>query len=417
MKVSRRRTVLGGLVGLLAVPGVASAAATTTIAQTTVAPGCQPKGLTAQPGAAAGATLATGTYTYIVVAAGAPPCTTATVPVNNAGAPATNLALVQWNATPGATSYKVYRTTNSDVPGTLLATVPSSAACPPGGAGPRCVFQDTGGAAAGAGTESNPSFLGGLTAAGMNADLLIVQRFDYGGDPASSSDDPTTANDALKTNLLHFPPGLLANPTASATKCNLSGPAPSLLGSLTLFGSNDPAEDTCPRSSQVGTINALIRTGSAPSGAPTPGDVYLGTPLGSETARLFVVLRPSCSSGSFVAPGSPTCTTILGSANLEVDKSFLSAKATIRSSGPVVDYGIDNETTSVVSGADGPLSSTSTIRQRSASPGTPNQVAGTTPIQVRSLTQTLFGLADQGTASTADDKGSSSCPPRARRRR
>ncbi len=203
---------------------------------------------------------------------------------------------------------------------------------------------------------------------------------------------------ALKTNVLHFPAGLLANPTASAATCKLTG-TNSLLGDKDLHGSIDPNEDTCPRASQVGTVSVVAKAGPG-AGRLTlvPGDIYIGDKLSATdtaTARLYVVLRPACSAGSFIAPNSATCVGSGVPAGAEVEKSFLSAKATIRAN----DYGIDNETTSIADGTDQPLASTSNIRLSAS-----GVKAGESRLQVQRLTQTLFGSADQGTAAATDDK-------------
>ncbi|MEA2178214.1 MAG: hypothetical protein QOG77_1511, partial [Solirubrobacteraceae bacterium] len=99
------------------------------------------------------------------------------------------------------------------------------------------------------------------------------------------------------------------------------------------------------------------------------------------------------------APGSASCNAALGG-DREVDKSFLSAKATLKQAtdGSQV-VTIDNETTSIGSGSDELLAPFSVIRDRASGTFLANS-----PIQVRSITQTLFGRADQGTAAAGDDK-------------
>jgi hypothetical protein len=396
--------------------------------------GCQVKGLLALPAPSDG-TLTSAFYGYIVTAvtaAGevAPACPPSVAPVNNATNPPQNSVLLQWNATPGALGYKVYRGTVNPATQTFLTppqalkfpaagggtTLPASAICPPSGNGPRCFYQDKGDP-----NDSDqfpPSQAGEQTQAGSHPDLTIEQRNDYGGanpnSPATdTADDPYPSDGgkpaALKSTKFSFPPGLVANPRATrdaegnVVVCKLEGPN-SLLGDRNLYGSDDPNEDRCPRSTLVGTVQSLSRT---PNGlVPTQGDIFNGETKAGEPARLFIVLRPTCSAGSPVAPSSATCKAVLPQPNAnkptEVEKQFLAAVSTInkREDGT---YGIDVNV--VEAEDDHELSPTLNILLPAA-PGTGNFVRNPNaviPVQVRRITQRLFGYADQGTAATADD--------------
>ena len=419
MKKSLRRITAGALFALAVLPGAADAAVSGSLAQSTVNAGCEPKGVVAfpapktggTPGFAANATPVL--YTVVAVTAGGPSTPCSSAPVVFSGPPAGDSAFIQWNATPGAVGYRIYRDGraldfNPATPA-IDETGPAAALCPAAAPnnGQRCRYQDNGFPAAAGQTAL--TFPATQTQAGSHPDLRIVQTIDYGdtnGGTNDASDDPyqgdpadTTDVAALKDNVLHFPPGLLANPTATSATCKLSGPAPSLLGDINKHGSSDPDEDTCPRASQVGTVSVVAKVGPNPGRTTiVPGDIYIGEKLSATddaTARLYVVLRPPCSAGSFIAPSSPSCVGSGVPAGHEVEKSFLSAKATIRGN----DYGIDNETTSIADGTDKDLAATSNIRNSAT--GTK---AGESRLQVQRLTQILFGFADQGTATKDDDK-------------
>src|SRR3954452_11663479 len=143
---------------------------------TLTAPGCQAKGMFAFPGPkSSGAGLPAGVYYYTVTAVvggsftggvltgGTETTPCAPVPVGIAGTAQSNSTVMQWNAVPGATVYKIYRSTVNTAPTTdnlhPLAFgagppppifLPPAAVCPPGGngSGPRCTFQDNGGPSA-----------------------------------------------------------------------------------------------------------------------------------------------------------------------------------------------------------------------------------------------------------------------------
>ncbi|MEA2125731.1 MAG: hypothetical protein QOI80_2513, partial [Solirubrobacteraceae bacterium] len=232
MKKSLRRGALSALLALAVLPAAANAAFTPTVAVDTLAKGCGPKGVNVLPSSGGG--LPAGVYKYKVEATvggvDTAPCYEVTT-----GSAANNAAfLVTWESTPGATQYKIFRNdqlvkTVTNVAGTAFTTGPPPQGCPGSSAtdsGPRCVAVDTALAVPGAAPNPLPA---ADTQAGGNPDLVITQTFDYGGaSSTSSADDPapngTTANSAsAKTNVLHFPSGLAANPAATAAVCKLSG--------------------------------------------------------------------------------------------------------------------------------------------------------------------------------------------------
>ena len=104
--------------------------------------------------------------------------------------------------------------------------------------------------------------------------------------------------------------------------------------------------------------------------------------------------------GAYPTGRNPACTTLfLGDGNKQLEKSFLSAKANVvlRNDGT---YGIDVDTLGVKD------------RLRRGAVEDPERPGrgwwiggpdGTFPLQVQRLTQHLFGSADQGTESAADD--------------
>jgi hypothetical protein len=401
-------------VAALALPVTASAVTTAALPTVaTITPGCQAKGIWGIPvPKASGTGLAANTYYYTVTAlvnAGATettPCGAQAVTTDVSS----DSALLQWNAVPGAVGYKIYRSISS-TPGAGEAlifaagpveVVPPSAVCPPSGAGPRCFFQDNGGASDP--TANDPAPVGPKTDAGGSADLKIVQGIDYGGnavnpadDPTYAPGDPTTNQFALKTDVFHFPVGLLADP-AAAPKCKLFDAAgPSLMGDSTKFGRDDPTEDSCPANTHLGTVQAVSRTQSG-SFRLVQGDVYNGETKGTEPARLFISLRPVCSLHSPVAPGSATCNAALGSSFAEVEGSFLAAVANFVQR-PDGTLGVDVST--VEAEDDAPLSAYANIV--AGAPGSKTRAAQATS-QIKSLTQQLVGAADQGTETTSDDK-------------
>ena len=424
----RRRSVAtllaaAAMIAAFILPAAASASHTAAMAPVELlTPGCQAKGQLAFAAGNSGA-LTTGAYAYAVTAivgtTETNPCGSSTVAVNNGGGPTnTSQALILWDAVPGAVGYRIYRAPLTP-PGAFQAidfnpgpaevtTLPPAAVCPPGGTGTgsRCYTQDSGQSTAPG--QTPPAFVAGWNGSERHPDIRMTQCVDYGGtalpacpNPApAAGDDPFTGDTgdtapALKADILHFPPGLTPNPTAAAT-CKLSGPAPSLLGATDKFGRSDPDEDTCPESSQVGNAQTLSR--AATGLTLTGGSIYVGEAKAGEPGRLYIVLRPACSAGHPVAPGSPTCTAVLGGSNREVEKEFIASASSFkqRSDGT---YGIDAAT--VKAETDGPLEPYLNVL---VDPGSGNIRAAKTPVQVRQLTQHLWGYADQGTSDTSDDK-------------
>ena len=126
----------------------------------------------------------------------------------------------------------------------------------------------------------------------------------------------------------------MANPTATGTAvCSLS----QLIGDPNIHGTADPAEDKCPRASQVGTVLASIKTPGSTPATPTVGDIYIGAKLERVRPGARAPVR-GAAPGVLVGqlrggPGSATCTAAGVPSGAEVEKSFLSAKATIRDDG------------------------------------------------------------------------------------
>ena len=389
---------------LVLVPAAAaSAASTATLSMSSTAVGCQPKGLWAipanKPGGGGG--LTTGPYAYKVTAtvasSEAAPCYAAPVtPANGSDA-----ALLQFNQTPGdaaSITYNVYRSTAGGpfelvftFPGTATAAQTSGVAnCT---AGARfCTFFDPG--LPQQPSKTAPAGPAAQSTAASHPDVNIVQAITPGADVSANPD-------TLKTDVLHFAPGFLANPTAAAA-CALADPnGPSLLGDASKQA--DANEDTCSQASLVGTIQVAGRvlTQNGAANTLTEGDIYIGAPKAGEAGRLLVALRPPCSTGSPVAPGSAPCTALLGSPQARTAKQFLAAAASFvrRSDGS---YGLDIATYNVSDGTDQPLSNSLDILAPDGQGGF--TVAGHAPIQIRTIVQHLFGIADQNTASTSDDQ-------------
>lgn len=386
MTKSLRRGTLCAFLALAVLPAAASAAFTPTVAVNAVDAGCQPKAPLAFKAPGGGGNVAATQYTIVAVTGGTQSTSCGTITsVNDAD----SVNFISWNQTLGADSYRVFRGSN------LIATLPDDATTCQAQTGnvKRCSTIDTG---AGAGT---PGTTPGGPAPNFDStkhpDLNITEAFNYGGTAPNGNETTDPKSASLKDDLLHFPAGLAANVT-SAPSCPLTG-ASSLLGDKTVFGTQDPNEDTCPAATNVGSLTTVINTPAGPR--PAYGNIYVGDKLGTETARLYVVLHPACSAGypAPLNPGGGGCTAALGSSAVETEKSFLSAIATIRSDGS---FGIDNERTSIATGEDKDLAANTLV----ISSGDGKTVAGQVPIQVASLTQSLYGSAIQGTADAADDK-------------
>lgn len=405
----------------LAVPTTAAADHTAHLdAAATSEPSCQVRGLWLTGFDHPAGSLAEGNHRYAVAAldgAGQPLAAAcpAEIVATSGGADA---VLLNWRAAPGASAYRVFRGAytgpgSPDPQALVVAAGPTTAVpaaslgCAEGG---RCTFADTGLQTA----PQIPAFAAERNQAGLPADLRIVQRIDYGGvDPNSSalntSDDPFPA--AVRSSVLRFPPGLVPDPGA-APRCPLTGES-SLLGDPAEHGSDDPDEDSCPAASLVGTVRTVSRVPDPARGADATriqvsvGDIFNGEPKPGEAGRLFVVIRPACSAGSPVAPGSDTCKAALGQPagapkDFEVEKEFLASVASIVDRGAGA-LGVDAVT--VRAEDDGPLPAKLGILV----PGTGGDLrrapAGASPdVQVRELRQTLFGVADQGTPAAGDDR-------------
>jgi hypothetical protein len=401
-------------------------------------PRCQPKGLSgfATPG---GSLAPNNVYFYaveaVVVSAGptitpiSPICRF--VPVQTT--PGNQSALLQWVQTPGATHYRVYRSDGlpDTFPSRLIVgpggndLIPAANVCP--AALKRCSFPDSGAAPNSGNPAPRPA--AAYPQAGGHPDLRIRQRIDYGGadpnSPLTGGDDPFEiitnpdspqfggANQALATDLFRWPPGLIANPRATA-RCALEGPN-SLLGDRDTFGSQDPAEDTCPKNTFLGTVETITRI-PAPGGGTrlsiSLGDIYNGQLQGGEAGRLFIVVRPICSAGHAIAPGSAFCQGNLGGGSAdnnrrEVKKEFIAAVATVEERGEK-DYGVNVETIDAETGGDLPAFQQVLV----PNPGAGNEFfdaespvgrSARIPRQLRQITQDLAGYADANTLSVADD--------------
>ena len=370
-------------------------------------PACTAKGVWGTGIASASGTLS-GEYEYAIVAldaigtlgSGACPAIGFAV-----APPGTRSALLQWPATPGATGYRIYRRAVGSPGGMealVLAAGPvttASAASLGCAAGGRCVFVDNGNA-------TDPATMASLapaaTQAGTSADVRLTQRIDYGG--ADTDTAATTAGDdpfpgALATDVLALPAGLQLDATATRSagapvRCPLTG-ASSLLGDMARYGSDDANEDACARATWVGGVEAIFRT---PAGIQSvPGELFNGQPKAGEPLRLWLVLRPACSAGSLIAPGSATCNAMVGAGN-QIEKLFLTAIGSVTSRGNGA-TGID--LTLRQAEDDTPLPDHLTVLQS----GGAFLIRGPAlALQVRRLAPRLFANADQATVDPVDDR-------------
>ena len=437
--------------------------------------GCQVKGLggftAALPAGGAPGLNAGTTYLYTIKPTGqAAPLLSVCMPIAvsvPSAAPAagtSNLGFLQWEQTPGATNYEIYRgVVGLQTKDTLqrIATVPAAAVCP--AANPvandgtnggtyharRCNFTDLNTAAPG--PAIGPLYPPVQTQAGSHPAFKMVQRMDYGGPDntplselsAVNGNEPFTCgnpgslancatnpatNEAIKTDLFHFPDGLVANPRATRDAggnvafCARTGPN-SLLGSETKFGSQDPDEDTCPLNTKVGTVQTITRVPNPASPGNTRlsisfGDIYNAAPEGTEAGRLFVVIRPACSAGH-PAPFNPSgavCQALVpnnpagNDAGREVEKEFQAAVANIvPTPGANGQYHIDTNVVDERTGGDienfqQVLTHTTFNDNTSAFQEGPVRI----PRQVRVIQQELWGFGS--TATTTGDNPSHDNP-------
>jgi hypothetical protein len=422
---------IAALVALAIVPAAAPAAPTTAHMKEVlpIQKGCEPKGLGGFALGAGGA-LPPGNHVYVVEALrGADvvsACPQVIVPVPPTAAPNTNAVLLQWRPATDATSYRVYRANGIGITPTQVGPdVPAAASC----ANPkRCIFLD-GNPVANSGGDA-PTPVGLDTRAGAHSDLQFRQTVDYGG--ADGNDDTPLsqffldpfspdaaggANEALRNDTFQFPAGLIANPRATET-CDLTG-EDSLLGDPELHGSSDPEEDQCSRASFLGTVQTVTRVPDAQANPANPfspgrlsisfGDIYNAEAIGGEPGRLFAVIRPACSAGyplPNLAPGSAQCNALLGGANREVEKEFLTSVANIvERPGAPGRYAIDSENFDIADGEDEDIKPYQSILLPGAGPGGTlgRNPAARIPRQLRELTQTLVGTATKDTVATNDD--------------
>ena len=374
-------------------PAFGSGGSTITVA------GCQAKGLrvSAAP-KSSGAGLAPGTYLYTVSAVLAGGETPACAPLAVTTTVSDNSAVLQWNAVPGALGYRVYRNDGTASPATLRAvfisagnTVVPPSACPMVGRADKCVFQDNGNPQD---VTKPPTLIAPTSQGGAHADVNLVQTIDYGSD---TFDSAPSVNDRLpQVGRLPPSPGLQPEPKR---------------GAHVQARRRRAVADRRPCEVRLGRF----RRGHLPqldAGRHHPdhgrhGKRSLGgrgrhlqrRDPGGELARLFIVLRPLCSAGNLVAsPGSATCNTSLGGTNRQVEKSFLAGVARMVDRGGGV-LGLDVETVEAETG--GPIPPYLNVLVPS-----PTALARLDKVRLslRQLTPHLFGVADQGTASTADDQ-------------
>lgn len=113
-------------------------------------------------------------------------------------------------------------------------------------------------------TISSFSISPSTTQAAAHPNVTISAGFSY-----------SDSTDTLQSLQVYFPAGLLGNPNA-ASKCTTS----------------ELAADTCPASSQIGTVSVTALAAGIPLPVTAPGSVYLVTPVSSEPARIGMVVRP-----------------------------------------------------------------------------------------------------------------------------
>jgi hypothetical protein len=107
------------------------------------------------------------------------------------------------------------------------------------------------------------------TAAGGHPNFTTAFKFSY-----------SAASDDVKSTTVRLPPGLTGNPNAAA-KCTTT----------------QLAADACPAASKIGTVSSVAQPDSPLPLVTLPpvtanGDVYNVAPVGSEPARIGMVIRP-----------------------------------------------------------------------------------------------------------------------------
>lgn len=134
------------------------------------------------------------------------------------------------------------------------------------------------------------------TAAGGHPNFTTAFRFSY-----------SAASDDVKSTTVRLPPGLTGNPNAAA-KCTTT----------------QLAADACPAASKIGTVSSVAQPDSPLPLVTLPpvtanGDVYNVAPVGSEPARIGMVIRPPLTAvfGKFSLSG-PASVRIPGDYGLNV---------------------------------------------------------------------------------------------------
>jgi hypothetical protein len=154
------------------------------------------------------------------------------------------------------------------------------------------------------------------TAAGGHPNFTTTFNFSY-----------SAASDDVKSTTVKLPPGLTGNPNA-ATKCTTT----------------QLAADACPASSKIGTVTSVAQPDSPLPLVTLPavtanGDVYNVAPVGSEPARIGMVIRPPLTAvfGKFSLSG-PASVRIPGDYGLNV--SFDNLPRTLPAVGGLVPIGV-----------------------------------------------------------------------------
>ncbi len=102
------------------------------------------------------------------------------------------------------------------------------------------------------------------TVAGGHPNMTIGTNFSY-----------SDSTDSVKNLQVYFPAGLIGNPN-SVGQCSAA----------------QLSSDTCPATSQIGTVTVVAKAAGIPLPVTSNGSVYNVTPAGSEPARIGIVIRP-----------------------------------------------------------------------------------------------------------------------------